>query len=77
MRPANGVKTENTVSQKELSGEQLIAYFKRFCWDYLIASIEVPLADEDFDSFTEITRQIGQRIQTVGDDLFVTNPKRL
>ena len=42
-----------------------------------MVSIEDPLGEEDFDGFTEITRQIGKRAQIVGDDLFVTNPKRL
>ena len=42
-----------------------------------MVSIEDPLGEEDFPGFTEITRQIGNKVQIVGDDLFVTNPKRL
>lgn len=63
--------------KKELTREELIAYFERFCQNYPVVSIEDPLGEEDFDGFTEITRQIGKRAQIVGDDLFVTNPKRL
>ncbi len=63
--------------KKELTREELIAYFERFCQNYPVVSIEDPLAEEDFAGFTEITRQIGEKVQIVGDDLFVTNPERL
>lgn len=63
--------------KKELTQEELIAYFERFCQNYPVVSIEDPLAEEDFAGFTEITRQIGEKVQIVGDDLFVTNPERL
>lgn len=63
--------------KKELTREELIAYFERFCQNYPVVSIEDPLAEEDFAGFTEITRQIGEKVQIVGDDLFVTNPARL
>ena len=39
--------------------------------------MEDPLAEEDYDGFAEITREIGEQVQIVGDDLFVTNPQRL
>lgn len=63
--------------KKELSKEELIAYWERFCQNYPVISIEDPLGEEDFAGFTEITGQIGSKVQIVGDDLFVTNPKRL
>ncbi|MBC8558445.1 phosphopyruvate hydratase [Fumia xinanensis] len=63
--------------KKELTREELISYFERFCEKYPVVSIEDPLGEEDFPGFTEITRQIGNKVQIVGDDLFVTNPKRL
>ena len=62
---------------KKTSQSELIDYFKNLTEKYPIISIEDPLAEEDFDGFTKITNQIGSKIQIVGDDLFVTNPKRL
>ena len=52
-------------------------YFERLCGLYPILSIEDPLSEEDFDGFSQITRRLGKTVQIVGDDLFVTNPKRL
>ena len=44
---------------------------------YPIVSIEDPLHEDDWDGFTKLTDMIGDRVQIVGDDLFVTNPERL
>ena len=44
---------------------------------YLIVSLEDPLSEEDWDGWHELTSTIGDRVQLVGDDLFVTNPERL
>ena len=44
---------------------------------YPIISIEDPLHEDDWDGFTKLTGMIGDRVQIVGDDLFVTNPERL
>ena len=63
--------------KKGISKEELISYFERFSQNYPVVSIEDPLAEEDFSGFTEITARIGEKVQIVGDDLFVTNPKRL
>ena len=59
------------------STSELIDYWEDLCARYPIFSIEDPLGENDFEGFSELTRRIGDRIQIVGDDLFVTNPKRL
>lgn len=63
--------------QQSITREDLIAYFKELSQKYPILSIEDPLAEQDFSGFTELTRQIGDQVQIVGDDLFVTNKTRL
>lgn len=57
--------------------EQLIAHFEALAHRYPILSIEDPLGEDDFDGFSSITARMGERVQIVGDDLFVTNPARL
>lgn len=59
------------------TGEELIATMEELCRDFPILSIEDPLSEDDWDSWTAITRRLGNRIQLVGDDLFVTNTQRL
>ena len=44
---------------------------------YPIVSIEDPLAEDDWDTWVQLTAELGERVQLVGDDLFVTNPQRL
>lgn len=60
-----------------LSTTEMIAYYKSLCDKYPIVSIEDGLAEDDWDGWVELTRVLGDRVQLVGDDLFVTNPKRL
>lgn len=57
--------------------EQLIDYWENLISRYPIFSIEDPLGENDFEGFTSLTERIGDRVQLVGDDLFVTNPERL
>ncbi len=58
--------------------EEMIQYIEDLCEKYpIIASIEDALAEEDWDSWKELTKRIGNKIQLVGDDLFVTNKSRL
>ena len=59
------------------SREDLISYYTDLVDKYPIISIEDPLDQRDFEGWSEITRRLGERIMLVGDDLFVTNPKRL
>ena len=60
-----------------LSSEELINYFDKLCSDYPIISLEDPLSEHDWDGWQNITSKIGNKVQLVGDDLFVTNTKRL
>ncbi len=61
----------------ELSTQQLINYFEDLSNRYPIISIEDPLSEYDWDGWKEITQKLGTRLNLVGDDLFVTNTKRL
>lgn len=60
-----------------LSTNELISYYEELCAKYPIASIEDGLAEDDWDGWVELTKRLGDKVQLVGDDLFVTNPKRL
>jgi enolase len=59
------------------SADEMIAYYTALVADYPIVSIEDPLSEDDWDGWTSMTGQLGDRVQIVGDDLFVTNPQRL
>ncbi|GAA2970571.1 phosphopyruvate hydratase [Actinokineospora diospyrosa] len=59
------------------SAEQLTAYYTELVNDYPLVSIEDPLSEDDWDGWVRLTAEIGERVQLVGDDLFVTNPDRL
>jgi enolase len=62
---------------KKLSGEEMVAFWKSWVDQYPIASIEDGLAQDDWESWQLMTDELGDRIQIVGDDLLVTNPKRV
>lgn len=64
-------------SDRIMSTKELITHWKELCEKYPIASIEDPLDEEDWDGWELITRELGDKVQLVGDDLFVTNTKRL
>lgn len=57
--------------------EEMIEYYERLIERYPIISIEDGLAEDDWDGWAQLTRRIGDKVQLVGDDLFVTNTKRL
>ena len=57
--------------------DDVVNYYKKLTSNYPIKSIEDPFAEEDWQSWKKITTAIGNNVQIVGDDLFVTNPKRL
>lgn len=57
--------------------EEMIKYIEDLCNKYPIISVEDGLAEEDWESWKKITNDLGDKIQLVGDDLFVTNIKRL
>jgi enolase len=60
-----------------LDGEGMAEYLDKLCRDYPIRSIEDGMAEDDFTGWKALTDRIGDTIQLVGDDLFVTNPDRL
>lgn len=62
---------------KTLSGDEMIAFWQDMAGKYPVVSIEDPLDEDDWDGFTKLTASIGDKVQLVGDDLFVTNPGRL
>lgn len=59
------------------SAKEMIAYYKRLTEKFPLVSIEDGLHEEDWDGWVELTKELGDRVQLVGDDLFVTNTKRL
>ena len=59
------------------STEEMIAYYVKLAEQYPIFSLEDGLDEEDWDGWQQLTKQLGRRLQLVGDDLFVTNVKRL
>ena len=63
--------------EKVLSAEEMAAYYADLCNNYPIISIEDGLAEDDWDGWKALTDAIGDKVQLVGDDLFVTNPARL
>lgn len=70
---------ESSVTGEEVvrSSEEMIAYYEELIKEYPIASIEDGLSEEDWEGFKKLTERLGDKIQLVGDDLFVTNAKRL
>lgn len=64
-------------SGKDMTSIQLIEHWEMLCDKYPICSIEDPLDEEDWEGWIDITAKLGKRVQLVGDDLFVTNTKRL
>ena len=71
-------KKYNLVSEKKkLSSKELVSYYKDLCKKYPIISIEDGLDENDWDGWKVLTKELGSSIQLVGDDLFVTNTKRL
>ena len=62
---------------RELTSAEMVDYWEALVNKYPIVSIEDGMAEEDWDGWKELTDRIGDRVQLVGDDLFVTNSKRL
>ena len=63
------LKSEN----RELTSSELISYYADMCEKYPIVSIEDGLSEDDWDGWKELTEKLGDKVQLVGDDLFVTN----
>jgi len=62
---------------KKLTGAEMVAFWKSWVDQYPIVSIEDGLAQDDWDGWKLLTKELGNRIQIVGDDLLVTNPERV
>jgi enolase len=62
---------------RKLNNEEMVAFWKSWVDQYPIVSIEDGLAQDDWDGWKMITKELGSRIQIVGDDLLVTNPERV
>ena len=62
---------------RTLSSAEMCDYWAELCARYPIASIEDALGEDDWDGFSALTARLGDNVQIVGDDLFVTNPVRL
>ena len=62
---------------QERTSDEMIAYYADLVARYPLVSIEDPLAEDDWAGWTKITAELGEKVQLVGDDLYVTNPARL
>ncbi|MDQ6752685.1 MAG: phosphopyruvate hydratase [Actinomycetota bacterium] len=62
---------------KDRSWQEMTAYYEELVRDYPLVSIEDPLDEEDWEGWAALTASLGDKVQIVGDDLFVTNPERL
>ena len=62
---------------KELDGKGMVAFYQKLCEQYPIVSIEDGMAENDWDGWVALTKALGDRVQLVGDDLFVTNVTRI
>lgn len=66
-----------SIDGKALSPDALLDYLAALIDEYPVISVEDPFQEDDFDSFSAITKRLGKRVQIIGDDVFVTNRKRL
>ena len=65
------------IDEKSYSGGEMIDFYHELCSAYPIISIEDGLAEDDWEFWPELTKKLGAEVQIVGDDLFVTNTKRI
>ncbi|MBD1146323.1 phosphopyruvate hydratase [Pelagibacterales bacterium SAG-MED28] len=71
-------KGEYSIQSKNFTNvDEVISYYEKLTSNYPIKSIEDPFAEEDWEAWKKITKALGNKVQIVGDDLFVTNTKRL
>ena len=66
-----------TFEGSERTANEMISYYSELIANYPLVSIEDPLAEDDWAGWTQITADLGDKVQLVGDDLYVTNPARL
>eukprot|EP00927_Polykrikos_kofoidii_P039662 TRINITY_DN339_c0_g1_i2.p1 TRINITY_DN339_c0_g1~~TRINITY_DN339_c0_g1_i2.p1 ORF type:complete len:446 (+),score=90.83 TRINITY_DN339_c0_g1_i2:75-1412(+) len=70
-------KDEKKKGSALMDSEALSAYYRRWCEKYPLVSIEDPFDQDDWDAYRPFTATVGELVQVVGDDLLVTNPKRI
>ncbi|XP_051140183.1 enolase 2-like isoform X2 [Andrographis paniculata] len=70
-------KEESNDGSQKISGDQLKDLYKSFVSEYPIVSIKDPFDQDDWEAYAKLTKEIGAEVQIVGDDLLVTNPKRV
>lgn len=70
-------KNYSIINEKKSNPAELIEYYKSLVRKYPIKSIEDPIFEDDWESWSKLTNEIGKNVQIVGDDLFVTNHERL
>jgi enolase len=63
--------------KKELDAKGMVTFYRKLCTDFPIVSIEDGMAENDWDGWVMLTKELGSRVQLVGDDLFVTNVERI
>ncbi len=73
----SGTYTLEAETKKKNSSRDMVEFYARWVKNYPIASIEDGLAEDDWDGWKVLTEKLGNKIQLVGDDLFVTNTRRL
>jgi len=73
----NGKDSTYQIDEKKLNSGELEDYYEKLVKTYPIRTLEDPFDEDDFDSFAQITRKLGNRIKIIGDDLYVTNPERI
>ncbi|MCD0459430.1 phosphopyruvate hydratase [Roseiconus lacunae] len=70
-------KKKYAIDGKELSGDEMVDFLADWCDKYPICSIEDGCDEDDWDTWKKLTERVGDKVQLVGDDLFVTNVNRL
>ncbi|KAH1258724.1 Enolase [Glycine max] len=70
-------KEDNNDGSQKISGDALKDLYKSFVTEYPIVSIEDPFDQDDWEHYAKLTAEVGTNVQIVGDDLLVTNPKRV
>jgi enolase len=73
----DGVYVFKKSDKRQLTSEEMVEYWKQWCRDYPIISIEDGLAQDDWNGWKLLTDELGKTVQLVGDDLFVTNTEFL
>ena len=70
-------KKKYSIDGKELSGDEMVDFLAGWCDNYPICSIEDGCDEDDWETWKKLTEKVGEKVQLVGDDLFVTNVSRL